>query len=201
VTARGNSYTRSLSSMRIDDFDYHLPAGSIAQAAIEPRDTSRVLVASDLSELRFRDIALLMHPNDLLVVNRTKVRSARLVGRRKPTGGKTEVLLTKRIDRDHWQALVKPSKKIKVGTIVECAGLGVEVLSDPVNGVTTVSLTCDGNVESVIETVGTVPLPPVPNHVCENDRLVRRTNCSSAFHRQGDRIIEENRCAHCSGRS
>jgi len=146
--------------MRIDDFDYHLPAGSIAQAAIEPRDTSRVLVASDLSELRFRDIALLMHPNDLLVVNRTKVRSARLVGRRKPTGGKTEVLLTKRIDRDHWQALVKPSKKIKVGTIVECAGLGVEVLSDPVNGVTTVSLTCDGNVESVIETVGTVPLPP-----------------------------------------
>jgi S-adenosylmethionine:tRNA ribosyltransferase-isomerase len=118
------------------------------------------LIASDLSELRFRDIADLMQPNDLLVVNRTKVRSARLVGRRKPTGGRTEVLLTRRIDRERWQALVRPSRKVRVGTIVECGGLGVEVLSNPVNGVTTVSLTCDGDVESVIETVGTVPLPP-----------------------------------------
>jgi S-adenosylmethionine:tRNA ribosyltransferase-isomerase len=146
--------------MRIDDFDYHLPAGSIAQAAIEPRDDARVLIASDLSELRFRDIADLMQPNDLLVVNRTKVRSARLVGRRMPTGGRTEVLLTRRIDRERWQALVKPSKKVSVGTVVECAGLDVEILSVPFYGVATVSLTCDGDVESAIEAVGTVPLPP-----------------------------------------
>jgi S-adenosylmethionine:tRNA ribosyltransferase-isomerase len=146
--------------MRIDDFDYHLPAVSIAQAAIEPRDGSRVLIASDLSELRFRDIADLMQPSDLLVVNRTKVRSARLEGRRKPTGGRTEVLLTRRIDTERWQALLKPSKKVKVGTIVECANLDVEILSIPVDGVATVSLTCDGDVESVIEAVGTVPLPP-----------------------------------------
>ena len=146
--------------MRIDDFDYHLPTASIAQTAIEPRDDARVLVASDLSELRFRDIADLLQPNDLLVVNRTKVRSARLVGRRKPTGGRTEVLLTRRIDTQRWQALVRPSKKVKVGSIVECEGLDVEILSNLVNGVATVSLTCDGDVESVIEAVGTVPLPP-----------------------------------------
>lgn len=118
------------------------------------------MIASDLSELRFRDIADLFQPNDVLVVNRTKVRSARLTGRRRPTGGGTEILLTRRIDRDRWQALVRPSKKVRVGTIVECDGLDVEVLSEPVNGVATVSLTCDGDVESVIEAVGTVPLPP-----------------------------------------
>lgn len=146
--------------MRIDDFDYQLPPSSIAQAAIEPRDEARVLIASNLSELRFRDIADLMQPNDLLVVNRTRVRSARLVGRRKPTGGRTEVLLTKRIEEDRWQALVRPSKKVTVGTIVECAGLDIEIVATPRNGVATVLLTCDGEVESAIEAVGTVPLPP-----------------------------------------
>lgn len=146
--------------MRIDDFDYHLPVASIAQTAIEPRDDARVLVAADLSELRFRDVAELMQPNDVLVVNRTRVRSARLVGRRMPTGGRTEVLLTRRIDKGRWQALVRPSKKVTVGTIVRCESLDVTILSDPHNGVSTVSLACEGDVESAIETAGTLPLPP-----------------------------------------
>jgi S-adenosylmethionine:tRNA ribosyltransferase-isomerase len=146
--------------MRTDDFDFHLPAGSIAQAAIEPRHESRVLIASNLTEIRFRDIAELMEADDLLVVNRTKVRSARLNGNRQPTGGRTEVLLTRRIDPERWQALIKPSKKVTVGTTVTCEGLDVEILSDPVNGVATVAITCDGDVESAIAAAGTVPLPP-----------------------------------------
>ncbi|MEN8042087.1 MAG: S-adenosylmethionine:tRNA ribosyltransferase-isomerase, partial [Actinomycetota bacterium] len=95
--------------MQIDDFEYHLPSEAIAQSAIEPRHDSRVLIASDLSEIRFRDIAALFEPGDLIVVNRTKVRAARLMGRRQPTGGKAEVLLTKRVDTERWEALVRPA--------------------------------------------------------------------------------------------
>jgi S-adenosylmethionine:tRNA ribosyltransferase-isomerase len=146
--------------MQPDDFDYDLPQDSIAQAAIEPRHDSRILVASDLSEVPFLEIANLLEPGDLLVVNRTKVRAARLIGRRHPTGGRSEVLLTKRVDAERWQALLRPAKKLGVGTIVHCGDIAVTVMSDPVAGVATVRLTSTGDIESAITAAGTVPLPP-----------------------------------------
>jgi S-adenosylmethionine:tRNA ribosyltransferase-isomerase len=154
------SCSRSLMLMQIDDFDYDLPQGSIAQSAIEPRHDSRVLVASDLSEILFLEIADLLEANDLLVVNRTKVRSARLIGTREPTGGRSEVLLTKRVDTERWQALLRPAKKLTAGTIVRCGDVLVEIMSDPVEGVATVCLTSSGDIESAITAAGTVPLPP-----------------------------------------
>jgi S-adenosylmethionine:tRNA ribosyltransferase-isomerase len=146
--------------MRIDDFDYDLPQGSIAQEAIEPRHDSRILVASDLSEIPFLEIGDLLEPDDLLVVNRTKVRAARLIGTRQPTGGRSEVLLTKRVDTERWQALLRPAKKLRVGTIIRCGDIVVEVMSDPVEGVATVRLTSSGDIEPAITAAGTVPLPP-----------------------------------------
>jgi S-adenosylmethionine:tRNA ribosyltransferase-isomerase len=146
--------------MQIDEFDYDLPPDAIAQIAIEPRDDSRVLIASDLSEIRFREIVDLLNPGDALVVNRTRVRAARLIGFRQPTGGRTEVLLTRRVDAVRWQALLKPAKKLGAGTVVACGGIDVEILSDPVNGVSTVVLKCDGEIEEAIAGTGTVPLPP-----------------------------------------
>ncbi len=146
--------------MRIEDFDYTLPRDAIAQYAIEPRDDSRVLVTSDLTEIPFSQIASLFRSGDLLVVNRTKVRAARLVGSRLPTRGKTEVLLTKRVDPRRWEALVRPAKKVRIGTIIECGHISIELLSDPVEGVATVSLTSMGDIEAAIAQVGEVPLPP-----------------------------------------
>lgn len=142
------------------DFDYPLPADAIAQSAIEPRHDSRVLIASDLFEIAFHEIAALFEPGDLLVVNRTKVRAARLIGHRASTGGRAELLLTKRVDPDRWEALVRPAKRLRAGSIIRCGGIEAEVLTDPVAGVATVALTSDGDIEDAIAVAGEVPLPP-----------------------------------------
>jgi S-adenosylmethionine:tRNA ribosyltransferase-isomerase len=146
--------------MQIDAFDYVLPHRSIAQAAIEPRHDARVLIAKDMTEVPFLRIAELLDRNDLLVVNRTKVRAARLIGSRQPTGGKSELLLTKRVDSVRWQALLKPAKKLPVGTIVHCGVITAEVLSTSVAGVATVALSTDGDLEEALAEAGEVPLPP-----------------------------------------
>ena len=158
-TGRGPS-ARSLWSMDTDAFDYVLPQRSIAQAAIEPRHDARVLIATDMTEVPFLRMAELLDRNDLLVVNRTKVRAARLVGSRQPTGGKSELLLTKRVDPIRWQALVKPAKKLPMGTIVHCGAITAEVLSTPVAGVATVALSTVGDLEEALAAVGEIPLPP-----------------------------------------
>ncbi len=146
--------------MLIEDFDYMLPRGAIAQFAIEPRHDARVLVTSNLTEIPFNEIATLLRAGDLLVVNRTKVRAARLVGSRMPTGGRTEVLLTKRVDPYRWEALIRPAKKVRIGTIIECGAINVELISNPIEGVATVNLTSTGDIEDAIAQAGEVPLPP-----------------------------------------
>ncbi len=146
--------------MLIDDFDYVLPPAAIAQLAIEPRHDSRVLIASNLTEIPFREIASLFSAGDLLVVNRTRVRAARLVGARMPTGGKSELLLTKRLDPYRWEALVRPAGKLRVGTIIECGEITAELLSDPAQGFATVGLSCVGDIEDAIIRSGEIPLPP-----------------------------------------
>lgn len=157
---RDGSPTRSLLAMQTEEFEYDLPPESIAQAAIEPRHDSRVLVASDLTEIRFIDIGTLLTSSDLLVVNTTKVRAARLLGTRRPTGGRSEILLTKRVDSVRWQALLRPAKKLSRGTIVDCGAVTVEILSDQIDGVATVALRSEIDVEAAIASIGEVPLPP-----------------------------------------
>lgn len=134
--------------------------GSIAQEAIDPRHDSRVLIASSFSELPFHSIRQLLRPGDLLVVNRTKVRAARLTGSRRPTGGRAELLLTKRMDEDRWQALVRPAKKMPPGTVVDCGPISAEVLTKQAMGVVTVALTAESDIETALATTGTIPLPP-----------------------------------------
>ncbi len=146
--------------MQTDQFDYVLPDAQIAQGAIEPRHDARLLVASALTEMPFHQLPTLLDTGDLLVVNRTKVRAARLIGERVPTGGRAELLLTRRVDPERWQALLRPAKRLNVGSIVHCANITAEVLTDPVEGVATVRLSTDGDIEEAIAEVGEIPLPP-----------------------------------------
>jgi S-adenosylmethionine:tRNA ribosyltransferase-isomerase len=146
--------------MRTDEFDYTLPEEAIAQSATEPRDDARLLVVDGLQDRRFRDLPGILRPGDLLVVNRTKVRAARLLGIRRPGGGRTEILLTQRVDPDRWRALVRPASKLNAGTVVECGDVTATLLSDPDQGVATVTLEADGDIEEAIEVSGAVPLPP-----------------------------------------
>jgi S-adenosylmethionine:tRNA ribosyltransferase-isomerase len=147
--------------MLVSDYDYALPEASIAQEAIEPRDSARLLDTSTMRDLLFTDFPSLCRPDDLLVVNETKVRAARLIGSRE-TGGKTEVLLTRRIDHERWQALLRPSKKLRIGSIVTIRDLTAILLSNPVDGVATIRLMSSGSadIESLIAGAGQLPLPP-----------------------------------------
>jgi len=103
------------------ELDYRLPTCAIAQVPVEPRDAARLLVdrgAGVLADHRHvRDLADLLGPGDLLVVNDTRVIPARL-RLRKPTGGAVEVLLLERRPEGHWEALVRPSRRVADGTIL-----------------------------------------------------------------------------------
>ncbi len=111
------------------DLDYPLPPPAIAQRPIEPRDAARLLV--DLGTGRspehrtVADLADLLDPGDVLVVNDTRVIPARL-HLRKPTGGAVEVLLLERRPEGWWEALVKPSRRVPAGTILSPADPGAE---------------------------------------------------------------------------
>ena len=90
--------------MQTSDFDYVLPDGAIAQAAVEPRDRSSLYVVATDEVIPFADLDQVLQPGDLVVVNSTRVRSARLRTTRRETGGAVEVLLVKRVDDRHWEA-------------------------------------------------------------------------------------------------
>jgi S-adenosylmethionine:tRNA ribosyltransferase-isomerase len=147
--------------MEAADFRYHLPDASIAQEAIEPRDSARLLVAAILEDRLFADLPDLLGGDDLLVVNRTRVRPARLMAKKTETGGTVELLLTKRLSAERWQALVRPARRIRPGTQLESGALRGIVVEGPERGVVVVDLTWSGgDVEDLLPSIGRVPLPP-----------------------------------------
>jgi S-adenosylmethionine:tRNA ribosyltransferase-isomerase len=153
----------------MDAYDYDLPPAAIAQTPVEPRDAARLLVAradsaAGVRHRHVRDLADLLDPGDVLVVNETRVLPARLRFR-KPTGGAVEVLLLERTDGGWWEALVKPSRKLAPGTIVDAGdGLKVEfgdVIDDAGGGgKRLVHLHADGSEDEALGRHGVVPLPP-----------------------------------------
>src|SRR6185436_11944451 len=110
--------------MKLADFDYELPPERIAQHAVEPRDAARLLVhdvARDASEhAHVRDLPRLLDRGDLMVVNDTRVRSARLIGAR-ASGGAVELLLLERIGPS-WRALVRPAGRLRPGEQIAIEG-------------------------------------------------------------------------------
>lgn len=149
---------------RVDEFDYPLPEHAIAQTPVEPRDSARLLVAlGQTGEPEHRTVAELdqvLRPGDLLVVNDTRVLAARL-NLFKPTGGAVEVLLLEPTGEQigsaaRWQALVRPSKRVQDGTVLELDGVAMATVGSALG---------DGrrivDVEpEAIDIAGQVPLPP-----------------------------------------
>ncbi len=146
------------------DFYYELPPELIAQTPAEPRDSSRLLVydrATDKVEHRiFRDVCDYLKSGDVLVINNTKVLPARMYAHT-VNGGRIEILLLKRLDKDRWEVLAKPGKKCAVGksfTISDKLSFTVEGVTD--SGERIVRFIYDGVFENIIEEVGSMPLPP-----------------------------------------
>jgi len=157
---------------KIDDYDYHLPEENIAQEPAHQRDQSRLLIlgrrGGSLGYGSFSDLPQHLSASDVLVVNNTKVVPARLVGR-KATGGRVELLLLDYTPSAAWNAsgngveidcLVKASKRPRIGSrFFFEAGLRAEVVG--MEGMQQrVRFSCEGDFESLLYSIGKVPLPP-----------------------------------------
>ncbi len=146
--------------MRRDDFDYCLPAEFIAQRALMPRDSSRLLVLhrhrKQIEHRKFHQII------DLLVLNNTRVIPARLKGRKNQTGGKVEIFLLKNKEMGVWECLLKPGRRIKEGTQIHFPRAEIigEVVRKTEGAGATVKFTPTKQVEEILNRIGEIPLPP-----------------------------------------
>ncbi len=153
-------------SLRIEDFDYELDESLIAQHPPKERDGARMLMMNrhtgELSHRQFTHFVDLLHEDDLVVFNETKVIPARLFGHRVGREESIETLLLQRLDEGKWEALVKPGKKMKVGTRVEYGEglLSAEVLDIKEDGNRIIQFKYDGIWEEILDQLGEMPLPP-----------------------------------------
>jgi len=149
---------------RTSDYDFYLPGDQIAQQPLEERDASRLMLvnraAGTIEHRAFKDIVELIEPRDVLVVNRTRVLRARLLGRR-ASGAPAEILLLKPIGDGAYEAMVSPGGKLKPGRRVDIApGFSAEILEVTERRTRIVRLHADIPLDDAIERFGHVPLPP-----------------------------------------
>jgi S-adenosylmethionine:tRNA ribosyltransferase-isomerase len=149
---------------RTADYDFSLPADRIAQRPLAQRDASRLMVVhratGAIEHGTFADVATLIDPRDVLVVNRTRVLKARLLGTR-ASGAPAEILLLKPLGDARYEAMVSPGGKLKPGRRVHIApGFDAEILEMTERRTRVVRLESELPLEETIERHGHVPLPP-----------------------------------------
>lgn len=156
-------------TLKTSDFYYDLPEQLIAQTPSAERDKCRLMVldrASGRIEHKiFSDIIDYLNPEDMLVVNSSKVIPARLIGKSEKTGSPMELLLLRMLDSGEWETLVRPGKRAKVGASFNFSDILKATVTDIVDGGNrTVKFEYDtdkyGNIYEVLDAVGNMPLPP-----------------------------------------
>ncbi len=154
-------------STRLSDYDYPLPEHLIAKYPPAERGDSRLLVVHRNSrtwdDKKFSDILEYLNPGDVLVLNKTKVIPARLIGVRTRTGAKIEVLLLQRLpdEQERWKVLMAPARKAPLGEIITFDGLSCEVEQEIGEGEKIVRFDeSSADFWKAIERIGEVPLPP-----------------------------------------
>lgn len=151
--------------MLISEFDYELPEELIAQKPTEKRENSKMMVLNrtehTISHKHFYNIVDLLDENCVLILNNTKVMPARLYGY-KETGAKIEVFLLKEKNDNLWEVLIRPSKRVRTGTVLKISDeLSVEIVMPlPEDGKWVVKMLYSGNLFEILHRVGNIPLPP-----------------------------------------
>ncbi len=175
-------------------YDFELPPELIAQEPPAARDASRLLLlergSGRLAHHRFTDLPQLLRPGDLLVLNRSRVFPARLLGTR-PGGGRAELLLVRQKGPDLWEALLRPGRRLRPGTLVDLApGFRARVETDAIAPGAEGSASGDsatrlvrllasaGEPSALIERYGHVPLPP---YIRRPDRPEDRDRYQTVF--------------------
>ena len=157
--------------MKTSDFDYSLPLELIAQTPIEPRDQSRLMVLkrsnSSIEHRSVFELSDYLRAGDVLLFNDSRVIPARLSGRKIDSGGRVEMLLLRRLSTATWETLVKPGKRVNIGTMIEITNdsavankHGAKVLAKVIElgpgGIKVISFSD----ETLLPKLGKVPLPP-----------------------------------------
>ncbi len=168
--------------MNVSDFDYELPKELIAQQPSDTRDGCRLLVihrnSGELEHKRFYDILNYVNPGDCLVFNDSRVIPARIFGVKEGTGAAIEFLLSKRIEGDTWETLVRPGRRLHLGDRVVFGDgkLFAEIKGYGEEGTRIVDFTYDGVFMEVLDELGSMPLPPYIERTADDSDKDRYQN-------------------------
>lgn len=151
--------------MDVNQFDFFLPEELIAQTPLKDRGASRLLTldraTGKVEHHQFTELIHYLEPGDLIVLNDTRVIPARLYGVKADTGAKVEVLLLKQEEDDVWEALVKPARKLKVGTVISFGDeLKAVVTEEQDMGGRLLRFEYEGIFQEILDRLGEMPLPP-----------------------------------------
>ena len=151
--------------MKVDYFDYYLPNELIAQTPLEKRSESRLMVLNrktgDITHEHFYDIVKYLGKNDCLVLNDTKVVPSRIYGKKVDTDASIELLLLKETKKDVYECLVRPARRIKIGTVIKFKDdFTCTVLEKLEDGICVVEFKYKGIFLERLEEIGEMPLPP-----------------------------------------
>ena len=151
--------------MKTEDFNFDLPEHLIAQTPLKNRTDSKLLVldkeTGKIEHKHFSDIIDYLEEGDALVLNDTKVIPARLYGVKEETNAVIEILMLKETCENTWECLVKPAKRVKVGTIINFSDkLKAECISIGEEGIRTFKLIYEGILYEILDELGEMPLPP-----------------------------------------
>ena len=171
--------------MKTSDFYYDLPHELIAQTPLKNRQKSKMMVldrnTGNVKHEVFENIVDYIKPGDTIVLNDTKVLPARLFGHRKDKEEAIEVLLLKQREDDVWQTLVKPGKKLKIGTeiIFDEKLLRAEVIDILEDGQRVIKFSYDGIFNEILDELGTMPLPPYITEKLEDKDRYQTVYCKN----------------------
>ena len=195
---------RIATDLKTSDFYYDLPEELIAQSPSAERDKCRLMVidreSGTVSHKVFSDIIDYLNPEDMLVVNSSKVIPARLLGKTDKTGSDMELLLLRALENGDWETLVRPGKRAKIGASFSFGGILKATVTDIVEeGNRTVKFSYDTekykNIYEVLNEVGNMPLPPYITKKLENKNdyqtVYAKTEGSAAAPTAGLHFTEE----------
>ncbi len=148
--------------MKTSDFDYVLPRKQIAQTPIEPRDSARLLKLNRstgaITHSHFNQLQQFLRPEDLLVINRTRVLPARLKARKIPDGGKAEILLLEQISSTRWKCMVG-GKDLNIGKKLLLKNDSIAEIVEMLPGAQRI-VQFESALDDTIDSIGEMPLPP-----------------------------------------
>ncbi len=152
--------------MKLEEFNYYLPQGFIAQKPIKPRDYSRLMILyrsrKEIKHNIFKNIGDYLKEGDLLVLNNTKVLPVRIYGIKEKTKGKVEILLLKSLNDKCWEVLIRPGKNIHSGTkiVFEFELSGIVKEKNEEKGSYIIEFIFFGNFKEILKKIGQMPTPP-----------------------------------------